>query len=73
MFPPARCTSWKCSAFFTFAEPWNIMCSNRWANPERPARSLRDPTSYQTSTDTIGVEWSSDQTTVSPLGRVNCS
>ena len=54
--PPARWTSWKCSDFFTCADPWNIMCSNRCANPERPTRSLRDPTWYHTSTDTSGVE-----------------
>ena len=42
--PPRFITSWKCCPFATFAEPWNIMCSNKWANPERPRSSFRKPT-----------------------------
>ena len=49
------------------------MCSNRWAKPERPARSFRDPALYHRSTDTIGVEWSSEYTTRKPFGRVKAS
>ena len=71
--PPARWISWKNSPFFACAEPSNIMCSNRWAKPERPARSFRDPALYHRSTDTIGVEWSSEYTTRNPFGRVKAS
>src|SRR4051812_15935720 len=49
------------------------MCSKRWANPERPGRSLREPTSYHRSTETTGVEWSSEKMTRRPFGSVNCS
>src|SRR6266498_3393824 len=49
------------------------MCSSRCAKPERPGRSLREPTSYHTSTETTGVEWSSEQMTRRPFGSVNCS
>ena len=40
----------------TFFEPLNIMCSNRWAKPVRPGFSFFDPTWYQISACTIGVE-----------------
>ena len=29
--PPFASTNFACSNFFTFAEPWNIMCSKRCA------------------------------------------
>jgi hypothetical protein len=67
MLPPARSTSWKCSPFFTLAEPWNIMCSNRCAKPVRPGRSLRAPTSYHTSTAATCDERSGARMTVRPL------
>src|SRR5438874_5026702 len=48
--PPPRSTLFpyttlfrSCSPFCTWAEPSNIMCSNRCAKPERPGRSLREP------------------------------
>ena len=71
--PPERSTSWKCSAFRTLADPWNIMCSNRWAKPLRPGTSLALPTWYQRFTVTIGVEWSSESTTWRPLDSVYVS
>ncbi len=49
------------------------MCSNRWANPERPGSSLALPTSYQMFTATTGVEWSSCTITVIPLESVKLS
>ena len=73
MSPPARSTSRMCSDFFTWAEPWNIMCSNRCAKPERCGRSFALPTWYHTFTVTMGVVWSSDRTTVSPLSSVYVS
>ena len=51
----------------------NIMCSNRWAKPERPAGSSLEPTPYQTCTVTFDVERSSAVTTFSPLARVRVS
>src|SRR5512133_3350774 len=39
----------------TCAEPWNITCSKRWANPVRPCSSSREPTSYQMLTATDGA------------------
>ena len=53
-----------------FFEPWNIMCSNRWAKPVRPGFSSFEPTLYKTFTDTTGVLWSSWRMTVRPLGSV---
>ena len=39
-------TSWSGSKklLLWFFEPSNITCSNRWANPVRPASSSFDPT-----------------------------
>ena len=39
--PPAASSSWKCASAGTCFEPWNIMCSNRCANPVRPGRLVR--------------------------------
>ena len=46
------------------------MCSNRCAKPVRPARSFFEPTWYQSSACTIGVEWSSRNTTCRPFASV---
>jgi hypothetical protein len=54
----------------TFFEPLNIMCSNKWAKPVRPFFSFFEPTWYQISQCTIGVEWSSSRTTLRPFGSV---
>ena len=62
-----------CSSFFSDAEPWNIMCSNRCANPVRPLGSTRKPMLYMTSTSTTGAVWSGLTTTFSPLGSVKYS
>ena len=43
--PPFPSTVAKCMPFGTFADPSNIMCSNRCANPVRPFSSERAPTS----------------------------
>ncbi len=43
--PPDACTYRKWASFSRCAEPWNIRCSNRWANPVRPSGSDRIPTS----------------------------
>ena len=56
----------------TWAEPWNIMCSKRCANPVRPGSSSRDPTSYQRLTATDGAPWSGLAITRRPLASV-CS
>src|SRR5687767_8580814 len=45
------------------------MCSNRCANPVRPARSFADPTWYHRFTATIGAVWSSDSVTNNPFGN----
>src|SRR4051794_1474875 len=55
---------------FAFFEPSNIMCSNRWANPVRPARSFFEPTWYHEFTWTIGSLRSTCRITWSPLGNV---
>jgi hypothetical protein len=70
LWPPTLDTHDGCPSGSTFFEPLNIMCSNRWAKPVRPARSFFDPTWYQISACTIGVEWSSRSTTWSPFGSV---
>ena len=38
--PPLTCTMIRCSPLPTFSEPWNIMCSNRCANPVCPGSSF---------------------------------
>ena len=43
--PPEDCTNRKCSSLGNDSLPWNIRCSNRWANPVRPCGSDRKPTS----------------------------
>ncbi len=48
----------------------NIMCSNRWAKPERPAGSSLAPTPYHTWIATLGVVRSCDHSTFRPLARV---
>ena len=45
---PAFCRYSKCMSSATCFEPWNIMCSNRWAKPVRPGASSCEPTWYQT-------------------------
>ena len=45
------------------------MCSKRCANPVRPGFSFFEPTWYQISACTIGVEWSSRKTTCRPFGQ----
>ena len=49
MVPPFMKIRYGCSFWPTFADPLNIMCSNRWANPVRPLRSSRDPALYWTT------------------------
>ena len=53
--PPAPWTRAMCSAFLTWALPWNMTCSNRWAKPVLPATSCLLPTLYQTFTATTGA------------------
>jgi len=55
----------------TFLEPLNIRCSKRWREPGA-ARLLvlRPDVIHELQSATIGVEWSSDSTTVSPFGNV---
>ena len=67
---PAFCKYSKCLSSPTCFVPWNITCSNRCANPVRPATSSFEPTLYQTSTTTSGMRWSSCRITSSPLGSV---
>ena len=57
----------------TLAEPWNMTCSKRWANPVRPGSSSREPTSYQRLTATDGAPWSGLAITRSPLCSVRSS
>src|SRR5688572_15814200 len=45
------------------------MCSNRWANPVRPAASLAGPTWYQRLTAVIGSPRFGLRMTSSPLGN----
>ena len=52
-----------------FAVLLNIMCSKRWAKPERPGGSSRLPTWYATCTLTVGLEWVSTVMTCRPLAR----
>ena len=68
--PPMLASIDACSSGSTFFDPLNIMCSNRCAKPVRPAFSSFDPTWYQSSTCTIGVESSGDSTIVRPFGSV---
>ncbi len=42
--PPTAETSEVCSPGWTFLDPLNIRCSNRWAKPVRPGRSSFEPT-----------------------------
>jgi hypothetical protein len=49
----------ECWSSPTWAEPWNSMCSKRWAKPLRPSISRPEPTWYHTFTATSGAEWSS--------------
>src|SRR5664279_2237961 len=58
-----------CSAFLTLREPWNMTCSNRWANPVLPGTSFLEPTAYQILTATTGARWSSAMIRRRPLGR----
>src|SRR5205809_6454888 len=69
--PPARFTYWKCSAFFSCADPWNFMCPKRWGNPERRVVSLRELVLYLMSTGSVGGDWFSDEMHRSPFGRGN--
>src|SRR5688572_7544956 len=63
----------KCPPFSTLAEPWNIMCSNRWAKPVLPGFSCLLPTSYHRFTATSGARGSRDSTTRSPFSSVRRS
>ncbi len=38
-FHPPVCTKFECSLLSTFSDPWNIMCSKRWAKPLLPISS----------------------------------
>src|SRR5512146_76626 len=58
-----------CSALPTLAEPWNMTCSNRCANPVLPTTSCLEPTLYQTLTATTGARWSSATMRRRPLAR----
>src|SRR5215469_9935551 len=64
---PAASRYLKCAFSPTFLEPWNIMCSNRWAKPVRPGFSYMGPTWYQRLTATSGRRWSSDRITSRPF------
>src|SRR5262249_15633315 len=68
--PPTAAIIDVCASGWTFFDPLNIRCSNRCAKPVRPGFSFFDPTWYVRLTCTIGVEWSSDSTTVRPFGSV---
>src|SRR5437763_66711 len=57
----------KCSALPTLREPWNIMCSKRWASPVWPGTSWREPTLYQMLTAATGASGSGDMMRRSPL------
>src|SRR5580704_14864234 len=57
-----------CSNLPTCSEPWNIMCSKRWAKPVRSFGSIRKPMRYMTSTMTVGDAWFSLTTTRRPFG-----
>src|SRR5262245_44125221 len=48
----------------------NMRCSNRWANPLRPAGSSFDPTRYHTFTVATGSAWSSWRITVRPFASL---
>ncbi|MFO0678495.1 MAG: hypothetical protein U0169_18300 [Polyangiaceae bacterium] len=50
--------------------PMNMRCSKRWANPERFAASMREPTLYETFTTAMGTVWSSWRITFMPFVRV---
>src|SRR5579884_726783 len=58
-----------CSAFPTWADPWNMMCSKRWAKPVLPGGSCLEPTPYQRFTATTGATWSGTRLTRNPLSR----
>src|SRR5688500_19923027 len=47
-----------------------MTCSKRCANPVRPGTSFFEPTWYQTSTVTVGVDRSGARMTFRPLGSV---
>src|SRR5688572_14500761 len=59
-----------CASGGTCFELWNIMCSNRCANPVRPTASLAGPTWYHRFTATIGSRRSWLRITSSPFGSV---
>jgi hypothetical protein len=50
--------------------PMNIRCSNKCAKPVRPARSMREPTPYDTFIAICGTEWSSLKMTTIPFDSV---
>ena len=56
LWPPTLEMHDGCPSGSTFFEPLNIMCSKRCANPVRPCFSFFEPTWYQSSVCTIGVE-----------------
>ena len=56
LWPPTLEMYDGCPSGSTFFEPLNIMCSNRCAKPVRPGFSFFEPTWYQISRCTIGVE-----------------
>ncbi|OGF24734.1 MAG: hypothetical protein A2V63_12270 [Candidatus Eisenbacteria bacterium RBG_19FT_COMBO_70_11] len=64
---PAPSRILKCWSSPMCPEPWNIMCSNRWAKPVRPAVSLAGPTWYQRLTPTIGSRVSRRRITSRPF------
>ena len=57
-----------CCSGSTLREPLNIMCSKKCAKPVRPGFSFFEPTWYQSSTWTIGVDLSWWRITTMPLG-----
>src|SRR6187455_2881058 len=70
---PADSSSWKYESSGTCFDAWDIMCSNRWAKPVRPAASFAGPTWYQVLTATTGSSGRRLTITCRPLGSVNVS
>jgi hypothetical protein len=68
--PPTPMVRRSCTPYGTCPEPVNITCSNMCANPVRPGSSFFEPTWYQRSTATTGVDGSRARMTTRPLGSV---
>ncbi len=65
---PLPSTSWSSFPCGMWPEPWNIMCSNRWAKPVWPGSSFAAPTWYQMLVETVETCGSRDRITCNPLG-----